>query len=482
MSRAGDINIRREATISFAGSLVDTAVSFLGLIAMAYILGAAGLGRYYFVLSVVTVSLFPVMGLGQAVIKRGSEVSHDPSQVFGTGLSISLVYALLVVAGLGIVTVTDVVTIRFGSDVIVAAAAVFGVRTVLTIQLDSYRSRGHTALAQLTDNAYGILETALQLGVLAMGFEIFGLLAASAVATLMTIVAHAVFSSLDVSPPSVSVGRSLLTYGRWSITSAAISTLYERLPVLVLGFVGMDAAIGYYTSSKRLLILGSYVGGSIAPALLAKTSSKESGATETEMFEEFRNVHHHVTVLAVALAFGSYALPGPLMATFFDMSDPLAGAALMGLTLFFVIQSLVRTEYTFLNGLDMPEFGVKTGAITLAVQVVLIPILFHFYGFLGIVAAVVLAQFTGLVVTQAIFWRLFETVPLPGGLVQQCVSGVVMFLVIELITTVVHVTSAVRLLAIIAVGAIVYVTVLALVDTGFREAMGTTVAEVRAAL
>jgi len=40
MSQAEDINVRKQATLSFAGNLADTGISFFGLVAMAYILGA----------------------------------------------------------------------------------------------------------------------------------------------------------------------------------------------------------------------------------------------------------------------------------------------------------------------------------------------------------------------------------------------------------------------------------------------------------
>lgn len=478
MSKAGDINIRKQATISFAGTLADTGISFLGLVAMAYILGAAGLGQYYLILAVVNVALFPVNGLGQAVLKRGSEEGHDADEVYGTGLAMALLYAAFVLLVLAGIVTTDLVSIRFGPSIVFAAATLFVSRAVLNTQIDAYRGYGHTGHATLVDNVYGILQTILQLAVLALGFRIFGLLAATTVATLATVIGHYLVSVVSVSRPRLFVARSLIEYGRWSVLSSGVSTVYQRLPVLVLGYVGMDAAIGYYTSANRLLMLGSHVGGSLAPAVMAKTSS----VTSETMFDEFRKAHHHVSILAVALAFGSFALSDALMVTFFGMSDPLAAGALIGLAFYHILRTLTRIEFAFLDGLDMPELGTRSIAVSLAVQAILIPLSFSEYGFLGVVGAIVLAHFVMLMVGQTIFWAKFGTVPLPGGLLTQAVSGSLMFIVVEALAKVLGIPSVVHLLGIIGVGAVVYVGVLFVIDSGFREVVQSTVTDTKQTL
>lgn len=478
MSRAGSINIRKQATISFIGTLADTAISFLGLVAMAYILGASGLGQYYLILSVVGVALFPVNGLGQAVLKRASEDIHDADEVFGTGLAMALLYAIVIVFVVVGITTADIISIRFGSKIVFAASAVFVSRAILNTQVDAYRGYGHTGRATLVDNVYGILQTILQLGVLALGFEIFGLLSATAIATLATAAGHYFVSSVSVSRPRLSSVRSLNEYGRWSILSSGISTVYLRLPVLVLGFVGMDAAIGYYKSADQLLMLGSYIGGSLAPALMAKTSS----LTSEKMFEEFQNVHHHATILAVAFAFGGFALSDVLMLYFFDMSDPLAATALIGLAFYHIVRTLTRVEYAFLDGLNMPELGTRSMAVGLTVQAVLIPLLFLEYRFLGVVVAIILAHLVMLVMAQVIFREKFGTIPLPGGLITQGVSGSVMFIIVEALAGALGVPSIFHLLAIVAAGAVVYVGTLVTVDSGFRDVVQLTLVDAREAL
>lgn len=468
MSQAGNINIRKQASISFAGNLADTAMSFLGLIAMAYILGASDLGRYYLILSVVNVALFPVNGIGKAVLKRGSEDSNDPSEVFSTGIMLSVLYCTLIIIIVLTLRLFDM-PVQVSPNVLLISLALFVSRSILIIQIEAYSGYGHTGYATLVDNGYGILQTLLQLGVLALGFEIAGLLVSTVIATVVTIVVHLLVSVLSLSRPSVSIARSLFQYGRWSISSAGLSTVYNRLPILFLGYLGLEAEIGYYQAADRLLMLGSYVGASLSPALMAKTSSRTSTGNADEMYTDFQESHHHVTILAVALAFGGFALSEPLMLTMFNMNSSLAAEALVILTFYHIITSLGRIEYTFLDGLDLPELNTKSTFMSLLVQSILLPIMYSLHGFLGVLLSIVIAHSVTVVIAQIIFWEKFRTIPLPGGLLPQSVSGLVMFVAVKLLRSYIEISSVFVLVSIVAFGSIVYFSTLLTIDPSFRS-------------
>lgn len=468
MSQAGNINIRKQATISFAGNLADTAMSFLGLIAMAYILGASDLGRYYLILSVVNVALFPVNGIAKAVLKRGSEDSNDPSEVFSTGLVLSVLYCVLIALIVFMLRGFDI-PVQLSLNILLISLALLVSRSVLIVQIDAYSGYGHTGYATLVDNGYGILQTLLQLSILALGFGIAGLLVSTVVATVITIVVHLLVSVISLSRPSLSIARSLFQYSRWSVSSAGLSTVYNRLPVLFLGFLGLEAEIGYYQAADRLLMLGSYVGASLSPALMAKTSSKTSMGSANEMLSDFRESHHHVTILAVALAFGGFALSEPLMLTMFDMASSLAAEALAILTLSHIIKSLTRIEYTYLDGLDLPELNTKSTFASLLVQSILLPIMYSHYGFIGVLLSIVISQSVSLIIAQIIFWERFSTIPLPGGLLTQSVSGLIMFVAVKLLRSYVGVSSVFVLVLIVVFGSIVYFSTLLTIDPTFRS-------------
>ena len=91
------INIRNQASISLAGNFVDAAISFIGLVVFANVLGADGFGKFYVLLAIVKVCLFPIAGIGQSIMKRGSERGLDPAVFLGGGLTYGGAYAVIVV-------------------------------------------------------------------------------------------------------------------------------------------------------------------------------------------------------------------------------------------------------------------------------------------------------------------------------------------------------------------------------------------------
>ena len=70
--------------------------------------------------------------------------------------------------------------------------------------------------------------------------------------------------------------------------------------------------------------------------------------------------------------------------------------------------------------------------------------------------------------------------PLPGGLLTQGVSGLVMYVGVESLAVVLGIPSVFHLFAIVAAGAVVYVGTLITVDEGFREVVRSTVRDVTA--
>jgi len=273
----GFINVRNQAAISLGGNLADAAISFGGLVLIGNILGASGLGKFYVVLAIIKVAQFPVEGIGQSVMKRGSERGLDPATFLGTGFVLGGAYLLVIASAVGALYAIDPGILQYDVWIVVAALAVFASRIGFLIVLDTFRSHGQTGYATLVDNALGISETFLQAGLLVVGFEVAGLLAGTAITTVAASLAVLAVTGIEVGRPDLDALRSVWAFARWSVVTSGLGTVYDRLPVIVIGIVLGEAAAGVYTSARRLLLLGSYVGGSIAPALMVRASTSGGG-------------------------------------------------------------------------------------------------------------------------------------------------------------------------------------------------------------
>ena len=470
MSEDSSISIRDQASLSFAGNVIDAAISFLGLIAFAYVLGADGLGRFYLILSVVQVALFPLRGVGQAVMKRGSEAGMAPNEYFGAGLTVGGLYVSSVVAGVVGLYRFNPELLGVPVDVLAAAASVFGVRALLILCIDTYRSYGKTGRATLVDNAMGIVETVLQVALLAAGLEITGLLAGTSIAGVFVGGGVFRFTPVGLAAPTRLHVKRLLSFAKWSVTNSGVSTLYDRLPVLVLGAIATEAAVGYYSSANRLLMLGSYVGGSVAPALMVKASVNSSEEGSSDPVSDLVEASNYVSSLSIALAFGSFAFPTVLMGTFFgpEFATREAGNALIALSVYHVINPFTTITFSFIDGIDKPWVVAGANSVSLVVRTVIV-------WRLG-VECVLLGVICGVIVSHGIFYTIgqlsirneYGSIIVPKKVSYQLLSGVFMYVVVTALSRSISVGSWEVLFAIIAIGGSVYVLSVLLLDDHAR--------------
>jgi len=460
------INIRNQATLSIIGTFVDAAVSFVGLILFANVLGASGLGQFYLLLAVVRVTQFPIGGIGNAVLKRGSERNNDPAAFFGGGIAFATGYAVAIGSILlALVTIAPGV-IPYGMSIVVTAFALFVVEVFYYLTLNAYRSHGKTGYAGLTDNALGILETALQVVLLLAGFDVLGLLAGTAAMTALVAGALLAFSTVDVARPNEEVLASIWRYGRWSVLTSGLKNAYSRLPLLLVGAVLGEEVAGYYTSADRLLVLGSHVASSIAPALMVRASA--AGAESASSLPDLRIALRYATVLAIPMLFGSLALSNALMVTVFGPTFVGTGPILVGLAVYHVVNTYDAVIFSFFEGINRPENATKATAVALTALAVGCAVAIFRVGLLGVVAAVVLAHAVRVLVGEGMLYAAFDRAVIPRGVGRQLVAGVLMWAVVAGLHRYVPITGWFRLFVVVGVGAAVYSVVLLALDEYLR--------------
>lgn len=463
------INIRNQASISLAGNFVDAAISFIGLVVFANVLGADGFGEFYVLLAIVKVCLFPIAGIGQSIMKRGSERGLDPAVFLGGGLTYGGTYA--VIAGALTLTVyfIDPTLLQYSPELVAGAFAVFVSRLVYMLLLDAYRSHGKTGFATLTDNAHGIIETGAQISFILAGFGVTGLLAGTALTTFAVSAVLLVFSKIKIAKPSLETLRSIKGFARWSVLTSGLGTVYDRLPVLVLGMVLGNAVAGYYTSAMRLLMLGSYVGGAIAPALMVRTSASDSGGSGDPDLSDLRISIQYVGVLAIPMMFGSLAIPNALMVTIFGPTFAGTGAVLIGLGFYHIFNTYDTVISSFIDGIDRPDYTTKATTLALIVRIGLIIASISQFGIIGVVTSVVISHAVHLGVVQYFLLSHFGQTVFPIGIITQVISGAVMWIVVANLPTFMEITNWFRLVVIVSIGAICYTVMFTMIDTQFRE-------------
>jgi O-antigen/teichoic acid export membrane protein len=468
------INIRNQATLSMLGTFLDAAVSFVGLVLFANILGAGGLGKFYVLLAIVKLSRFPLGGIGQAVMKRGSERNLNTARFFGGGITYCVAYVTTCGGILLAIALIDTELFPYDLKLVATAFALFVVQLFYHLSLDTYRSYGKTGYAGLIDNTLGILETALQVVLLLTGFGVLGLLIGTIVMTTLVTIGLLIFSTVTVARPDTDVLRSIWRYGRWSVITSGLANVYDRLPLLLVGaFLGNDIA-GYYTSANRLLMLGSHVGSSIAPALMVRASASDSSAHD---LSDLRLGMRYTTILALPLFFGSLALSNALMVTAFGPTFAGTGPVLIGLAVYHIVNTYDTVTFSFFNGINQPEKATNATAIALGVLSVGSAVTVLHVGILGVVTVVVFAHMVRVLVGELMIREEFGRVVIPTSTVYQLAASVPMFFVVVGLNRHIAITGWFRLFVVVGVGAVVYSVILLTLDQYLQAMVRTVLSE-----
>jgi O-antigen/teichoic acid export membrane protein len=467
--------IRDQGVISYVGVLVDSAVSFIGLLFFSNTLGPSGIGDFYSILSIISVVSFPAAGIGQAIQKRGSEHGDQPGRYLGAGLIIAVAYVALVSVVVGLVGTTGFG--GFTTAQVVASLCVLTARVVFILVNDSYRAHGETGFAAVADNILGITETVIQTIFILIGFEVFGLLLGTAVATGSAVVIHLSVTEVWPQSPSRETFQSLVTFAQWTTATTGLNTIYDRLPVLVLTAFSSSTIVGYYTAANRLLVLGSHVGGSLAPTLMVRASGRKVDEAPKQQLRDLRVTLRFVSIIAVPMAFGATVLSEELVLILFGFSG--GTALLTGLSVYHIVNTADTVTSAFVEGINRPEYAFRATIAAIGGRVIFIAITFPFLGAVGVVASVVSSHLLRVGVLHGLLRMEVGSISPPIGAGYQLVAGSIMTGIIIGLTIYLKIESILPLTIVVGVGAIIYVTALIAIDKQFRQIVVDIFQEIR---
>jgi len=468
------LSIGRETLVSLVSKVLTMATGFVGIVIFANVLQDTGLGEYRTVLAAAFLLTQLPSGVGTAVRKRVSEVEADASPILGAGLVTFAAYALLV--GVGFLVSLPYAVDYFGSIELAAGVVLVAVSVGLFKLLEPfYAGTGYPGLASWLDSGRSLLTLPLQVGLLIVGLQAFGLVVGLTVASVLASLAAVAVARVRPSLPDRETLDRIVEFARWSVPTNLLSNLYQSADVLILRAVAGAGAVGYYSAALQLAVPGAMFSTSIKQALTVKSSGVSSAGGQVR--EDLKNSLSYAGLLAIPILFGAMAFPQALMVTVFGSSfsdEP--GLALVGLALFQVSNAYRHPFEATIEGTDRPALVTRVNVAVVAVHLPLAFLLGRTYGLLGVIGSTLVAEVLRVGTYQYTAHRHYGGVVFTRPMVDQFVAGAVMFLLVDAaVGRVVEITSWLTLLVPVVFGAVVYFGVLLAVSPHFRETLQYTV-------
>lgn len=462
------IGIGREALYSLISKLTMAALGFGGTVVFARLLGASDLGVYRTALAAAFVLTQVSDGTGLAIRKRVSEVDVAPGRYLGTGLLIHA--AMVVVVLLGTLLLLTPASAYFGSmPIALGVVAIVASLGFFNVVNRTYAGIGYPARATWMDTVRSVLTLGAQLGFLAAGYEVIGLIGGLAIGSTLTAVITGVVARVPPQLPNRHVLDRVISFARWSIPNNLLTNLYSSADVIILTAIVGTTASGLYAVSSQLVMPAAFLASSISGALSVKGSGRHSAGESVA--QDLLNSIAYTGLFALPMLFGALAMPRAIPLTVFGPEFRAAGAAFVGLALFQIGNVYAKPFESIFEGMDRPELVFRVNAVIAVVHIPVAILLAFRFGLVGVVAATVVAELLRNVTYQVLAYWEFDRVALPRPVFEQLASAIVMFAVLELALRVVEIDSWLVLGAVVGGGAVVYFVVLSVLSRHFRSAV-----------
>lgn len=473
---ARKISVSRETIINIGAKILQSVLGFGGIVLFTRLIGSTGLGKYRTVTATAFIILIFSRSFGGTIKKRISEIDTDASEYLTLALLIHGGLTVLTVCGLYIgrrwaINYLGSIELTIGVALIVGSLGFFHILTSFQAGI------GYPAKSTWLDTLRSVLTLSAQVSLLLLGFQALGVVLGLGFATFVTAVIIFLSIRPSLSIPTVETAHRTFEYARYTIPTNFVSELYKSAdPILIKSFSGVES-VGFYTVASQLVTPGSLFSNSVSSALSVKSSGVNSAGGDLQ--DDLTNSLAYCGIISIPILFGCLALPNALlqMELFGNTYTDAPGGILIGMAVFQVLTTFQAPIEAVINGSDRPDIIFRSNVVVLVIYVTASAGLGYFYGALGVVAGTVISEIFRLSYYQAITIRWFDSIIFPKAVKDQLISGGVMFAVVEFASIKINTENMIPLISIVALGAVVYFSVLLTISSHFRNTITRTMVE-----
>lgn len=473
MTDASSVDFGGETVKGTVARLTMAATGFVGTIVFARVLGPTAFGGFYLLFALVKLADRPVNGWTTAAKKRYSEATSSKSEVVGSQITFSIVWAFVALIA------SIVVASQLRQYTGLPNAPILFALLILIVSLyesmdQLVQARGLLGAANWTDALRSYLTLPLQLALVFAGFGAAGMAYGLVGASLLTLPILWYFLQTMPKRPTAETLRSIWSFAKYSIPNKLVGKAYGRLDILLLGMLLTPATVGYYEVAAKLTLPGTFIGLVGGSGLMARTSNRRSKGEDDTVTEDVSHLLAFTSILSIPIFFGALVISRQLVVTVYGEKYTSAASLLIGIALYRVIQTQKRTLGATIRGLDRPDLNFVLAVIALAINVIIGILLTLRFGAIGVVIATVIAEIFQYIGAVYVIRREIPNVTLyPRPLIEQIMAGLVMFIGVYMLDQVIVDQSWITLSILIGAGATIYCLVLLTISDGLRVTVGS---------
>lgn len=464
------MKLGQTSLVFFLSRFGSSVVGFVATLYIARVLGAETYGVYALALAVLAwLSIAGNIGLSSAITKRISE-GEESDAYFATGLA--MMGAIFVVTALCVYLFRQPLEHYIGSPVVGLVLLVLCIDLARAFVSAVLQGQHLVHVYAILDPVNVSIRSALQIGAVALGFSVGGLLVGYATAAAIVVLVSLVVLSVRPARPTLEHARSLFEYAKYAWLGNLKNRSFSWVDVTVLGLFVSTALVGVYSIAWSVAAVLTLFSKGISTTLFPEMSKISAQHDPTAVSN----------LVTDALRYnGLFMIPGLVGAAVVGERILLVyGPEFVAGTAVLVILIAGRTLYSYqtqlvtaINGIDRPDVAFRINATFVVANVILNVVLIWQYGWVG--AAVATTVAAGITLVYAYYAaREFLEFDVPVRDVgYQCVAALCMGIVVYALLSIGpatedSITGHATTVALVAVGAAVYFVVLFAISVRFR--------------
>jgi len=392
--RSPPMRIGQTSFVVFASKLVGSALGFVATLYFARTLGAAVLGQYALVLALVAwLSLAGNLGVSSAIVKRMSE-GTDPDAYLTAGATVIGAIGL----GLSILLLlfADAVNAYVGEPIatLVAVLLLVGLFRALTNAALNGDQKVH--ITGLLSPIWIAIRSLVQIGLVAIGFGLIGMLAGYAVATVLVAIVGLALVSARFARPTRAHFENLYEYAKFSWLGGLQSRSFNDVDVLLLGVFVQSSLVGVYSAAWSIAQFLTLFDSAVSSTLFPELSRADAEGNRQAVADLVEQSLTYGGLILIPGLFGGVLL-GERILRIYGPEFVQGASVLWILILATLVYGYQKQLLNALNGIDRPSVAFRINAAFIATNVVLNVVLITALGFVGAAVATALSAAVGVV-------------------------------------------------------------------------------------
>ncbi len=440
--------------ISLVTMIAVTLVGYAATFYFAHTQGAAILGGYFLFLAYYGVfDLVADGGFGGAAVKRISE-GLEKNEYFSAYLVLRLLLlsAALVFLFLAQPYLVDISSAGLFLPLILAILT----GSLYSSMYSGVYGQGRIGVAKAGELLSFFARVIIQVGAVFLGYGLGGLLGGFIAGMVMGGIVFLRYINLSLVAFSARHIKSLLSFSFWIFLTAGGNLIFSISDVILIGYFLTNSDVGIYRTALQLTSVATFTTIALQSVLYPQISSWSIRGETVRIQQSLSRAFTYSFILAIPVGVGGWILGKPLLFYLYGSGFIEGAGALTVLLGMQIINVFMYLEIMTLSAINRPQDSFRSTSIAAILNILLNVGLIPVYGILGAAIATAASMSVNALIAYFLL-RPHVSVRMEGTSLRSIlIATLIMGSAVALLQAVIPLTDAVRLFALVAMGAGIY--------------------------